>query len=125
MPTTHKSTPRQIARKAIESNRKWIESGLVTADEAYEQLIMLGIAAYNDASNQRPENLSETCRRLGVNLHWMDVRDLRSDYQIHVGGSVHLARTDLGAAELLEKLYRKASKLSATIAADIYVKAAL
>lgn len=72
MATTHKRSPQAIAKQVLKSNPPPLDpTGLVclTLDEV-ESLIMLGIAAYTDTSNQRPENLSEACRRLGINLHW-------------------------------------------------------
>jgi hypothetical protein len=67
MATTHKLSPQRIAQQVLADN----EDLVVRGDMTLESLIMLGIAAYIDASNQRPENLSEACKRLGINLHWV------------------------------------------------------
>jgi len=77
MATTHKLSPRAIARQVIADNRDITDLAVHDAGsrEILISAIMLGIAAYNDASNQRPENLSEACDRLGVNLHWKLGRD--------------------------------------------------
>ena len=64
MATTHKQSPQQIAQAVI------AENGINYVQQDPVGAMMLAIAAYNDASNQRPENLAEACARLGVNLHW-------------------------------------------------------
>ena len=71
MATTARKSPKQIAQQVIVA--QW-PGGYDDEEhaETIESLIMLGIPAYTDVSNQRPENLSEACRRLGINLHWVD-----------------------------------------------------
>lgn len=104
---THKQSPQQIARAVLADNEEQVLKG----DMTLESMIMLGIAAYTDESNQRPENLSEVCRRLGVSLHWMDRRDLQyigelstnARFELYVGlARPYVATTD--ERELLAEL---------------------
>jgi hypothetical protein len=105
MATTHKHSPKEIAQQVIRDTSlvKRQEAGLVTLEETIEDAIMLGIAAYTDASNQRPENLSEVCRRLGVNLHWVDGRQIElGRFEVYFGHSVPLSYHETEAETIAE-----------------------
>lgn len=97
MATTHKRSPQAIARQVLADNPDYLNRELtddVVALDAFESAIMLGIAAYTDASNQRPENLSEVCARLGVNLHWIPSSHApvgQSSYYVYFGHQAPLS----------------------------------
>jgi len=115
MAITQKRSPQEIARQIIDDNQlelSWADDALGRQKEHIESLIMLGIAAFNDASNQRPENLSEVCRRLGVNLHWVpsdhapagpDSYFVYFGHQKPISSFTNEEQTILEIEELLEK----------------------
>lgn len=108
MGTTQKRTPRQIAQDVIKSQGYDLRADGDIVEDDIETAIMLGIAAYADASNQRPETLSEAAMRLGVNVKHSSSRT-EGVYWVFFGLdtalSLHLKEADV-IAEIEELVTR-------------------
>lgn len=132
MARTHRKSPQEIATEVIVSNMGLDREHADDRDYDVEtnageihSLIMLGIAAYNDPSNQREESLSEACARLGVNLHWVPTgTPLRHRVEVTTpAGSITYGGTAREIVDALEEIAALDAKLGTNFLSGVIVSA--
>lgn len=131
MARTHRKSPQEIAAEVIVSNMGLDREHADDRDYDVEtnageihSLIMLGIAAYNDPSNQREENLSEACARLGVNLLWVPTLTAQQAEIIGPVGSIQFDHaTDREIVDALEEIAALDARIGTSILSGVIVGA--